>query len=67
MKLLICNFEIIHKLEKTNLINALLRWSDYKNDNIFVKHLLLTLQQKLTKIKSLNNFIFVTIRELYYI
>ncbi len=32
-----------------------------------MNHLLLTLQQKLTRIKSLNNFIFVAIRELYCI
>ncbi len=67
MKLLICNFEIAHRLEKTNLINASLRWSDYKNENISTNHLLLTLQRKLTKIKSLNSFIFVAIRELYCI
>ncbi len=67
MKLLICNFEIAHKSEKTNLIDASLRWSDYKSDNIFANHLLLTLQRKLTRIKSLNNFIFIVIRELYCI
>ncbi len=67
MKLLICNFEIAHKSEKTNSINASLRQSDYKNENISVNHLLLTLQRKLTRIESLNNFIFVAIRELYCI
>ncbi len=36
-------------------------------ENIFAKHLLLTLQRKLTKIKSLNNFIFIVIKELYCI
>ncbi len=67
MRLLICNFEITHRSEKTNLINASLRWSDYKSENIFANCLLLTLQRKLTRIKSLNNFIFVAIRELYCI
>jgi hypothetical protein len=67
MRLLICNFEIAHKSEKTNLINASLRWSDYKNENIFANYLLLTLHQKLTRIESLNSFIFVVIRELYCI
>jgi len=36
-------------------------------ENIFAKHLLLTLQRKLTKIKSLKNFIFIVIKELYCI
>ncbi len=67
MRLLICNFEIAHKSEKTNSINALSRQFDYKNENIFVNHLLLTLQRKLTRIESLNNSIFVAIRELYCI
>ncbi len=67
MKLLICNFEIAHKSEKTNSINASSRWFDYKNENISVNHLLLILQRKLTRIKSLNNFIFVAIREWYCI
>ncbi len=67
MRLLICNFEIAHKSEKTNSINASSRWSDYKSENIFANHLLLTLQRKLTRIKSLNSFIFVAIRELYCI
>ncbi len=67
MRLLICNFEIAHRSEKTNSINASLRWSDYKNENISANHLLLTLQRKLTRIESLNSFIFVAIRELYCI
>ncbi len=67
MKLLICNFEIAHKSEKTNSINASSKWSDYKSENISVNHLLLTLQQKLARIESLNSFIFVAIRELYCI
>ncbi len=67
IRLLICDFEIIHRSEKTNLIDASLRWSDYKSKNIFANHLLLTLQRKLTRIESLNNFIFVAIRELYCI
>ncbi len=67
MRLLICNFEIAHRSEKTNLINALSRQSDYKNENIFANHLLLTLQWKLTRIESLNSFIFIAIRELYCI
>ena len=67
MRLLICNFEIIHRSEKTNLINASSRWLNYKNENIFANHLLLTLQRKLTRIESLNSFIFVVIRELYCI
>ncbi len=67
MTLLICNFEITHKSEKTNLINASSRWSDYKNENIFANCLLLTLQRKLTRIESLNSFIFVAIEELYCI
>ena len=67
MRLLICSFEIMHKSEKTNSINALSRWSDYKSENISVNHLLLTLQRKLTRIKSLNSFIFVAIKELYCI
>ncbi len=67
MRLLICNFEIAYKSEKINSINASSRWSDYKNENISANHLLLTLQRKLTKIESLNSFIFVAIRELYCI
>ena len=67
MRLSICNFEIVYKSEKTNSINVSLRLSDYKSENIFANHLLLTLQRKLTKIKSLNSFIFVTIKELYCI
>ncbi len=67
MKLLICNFEIMHRSEKTNSINVSSRWSDYKNENISANCLLLTLQQKLTRMKSLNSFIFVAIRELYCI
>ncbi len=67
MRLLICNFEIAHKSEKTNSINALSRWSDYKNENIFANHLLLILQRKLARIESLNSFIFIMIRELYCI
>jgi len=65
MRLSICNFEIAHKSEKTNSINASSRWSDYKNENIFANCLLFTLQRKLTRIESLNNFIFVVIKELY--
>ncbi len=67
MRLLICNFEIAHKSEKINSINTSLKQFNYKNENIFAKHLLLTLQRKLTKIKSLNNFIFLTIKILYCI
>jgi len=67
MRLLICNFEIAHKSEKTNSINVSLRQFDYKNENIFANHLLLTLQRKLTKIESLNSFIFIVIKELYCI
>ncbi len=67
MRLSICNFEIAHKSEKTNSINVSSRWSDYKNENIFVNHLLLILQRKLARIKSLNSFIFIAIRELYCI
>jgi len=67
MRLSICNFEIAHRSEKTNSVNALLRWSDYKNENISANCLLLTLQRKLTRIKSLNSSIFVAIRELYCI
>ncbi len=67
MRLLICNFEIAHRSEKTNSINASSRWSDYKSKNIFANCLLLTLQRKLTRIESLNSFIFVAIRELYCI
>ncbi len=67
MRLLICNFEITHRSEKTNSINVSSRWSDYKSKNIFANYLLLTLQRKLTRIESLNNFIFIVIRELYCI
>ncbi len=67
MRLSICNFEIAHKSEKINLINASSRWSDYKNENISANCLLLILQRKLTRIESLNNFIFVAIKELYCI
>ncbi len=67
IKLLICDFEIMYKLNQINLINALLKWSDYKNKNISANYLLLTLQQKLTRIKSLNSFIFIVIRKLYCI
>ncbi len=67
MRLSICNFEIAHKSEKTNLIDVSSRWFDYKNENISANYLLLTLQRKLTRIESLNSFIFVAIRELYCI
>ncbi len=67
MRLLICNFEIAHKSEKTNSINVSSRWFDYKNENISANCLLFTLQQKLTRIENLNSFIFVAIRELYCI
>ncbi len=67
MRLLICNFEITHKSEKINSINASLRQFNYKNENISANHLLLTLQRKLTRIESLNSFIFIVIRELYCI
>ncbi len=67
MRLLICNFEIAHKSEKTNSINVSLKWFDYKNENISANCLLLTLQRKLTRIESLNNFIFIAIKELYCI
>ncbi len=67
MRLLICNFEIAHRSEKTNLINASSRWSDYKSENISANYLLLILQQKLTRIESLNSFIFIVIKELYCI
>ncbi len=67
MRLLICDFEIAHRSEKTNLINASSRWFNYKNENISANCLLLILQRKLTRIESLNSFIFITIRELYCI
>ncbi len=67
MRFSICNFEIMHRSEKTNSINASSRWSDYKNENISANCLLLTLQRKLTRIESLNSSIFVAIRELYCI
>ncbi len=67
MRLLICNFEIMHKSEKTNSINVSLRQFNYKSENISANHLLLILQQKLTRIESLNSFIFIAIRELYCI
>ncbi len=67
MRLSICNFEIAHRSEKTNSINASSRQSDYKSENIFANCLLLTLQRKLTRIESLNSFIFIAIRELYCI
>jgi hypothetical protein len=67
MQLLIWNFIIVYKSEKINSINASLKWFNYKVENIFANHLLLTLQQKLTRIKSLNNFIFIVIREIYCI
>ncbi len=65
IRLLICDFEITHRSEKINSINVSSRWFDYKNENISVNYLLLTLQRKLTRIESLNSFIFVAIRELY--
>ncbi len=67
MRLLICNFEIVHRSEKTNSINMSSRRFDYKNKNISANCLLFILQQKLTRIESLNNFIFIVIRELYCI
>jgi len=67
MKLLICNFEIAHRSEKINSINASSRQFDYKSENISANCLLLTLQRKLTRIESLNSFIFIVIRELYCI
>ncbi len=67
MRLLICNFEIMHKSEKTNLINVSSRQFNYKSENISANHLLLILQRKLTRIESLNSFIFIAIRELYCI
>jgi len=65
MQLLICNFIIAHKLEKTNSINLLSRQFNYKVENIFANCLLFTLQQKLIRIKSLNSFIFIAIRKIY--
>ncbi len=67
IRLLICNFKIAHKSEKINSINALSRQFDYKSENISANHLLLILQRKLTRIESLNSFIFVAIKELYCI
>ena len=67
MRLLICNFEIMHKSEKTNSIYESSRWSDYKNENISANCLLFTLQRKLTRIESLNSSIFISIRKLYCI
>ncbi len=67
MKLLICNFKIVYKSEKINSINASLRQFDYKNENISANYLLLILQWKLTRIESLNSFMFIAIKELYYI
>jgi len=57
----------MYKLEKINSINVLSRQFNYKIENISANHLLLTLQQKLTRIESLNNFIFIVIREIYCI
>jgi hypothetical protein len=65
MQLLICDFIIVHKSEKTNSIDALLRQFNYKVENISANCLLLTLQQKLTRIESLSSFIFIAIREIY--
>jgi len=67
MQLSICDFIIAHKSEKINLINASLKQFNYKVKNISANHLLLTLQQKLTRIESLSSFIFVAIREIYCI
>ena len=48
-------------------MQILLKLFNYKNKNISINHLLLTLQQKLTWIKSLNSFIFIAIKEMYCI
>jgi len=67
MQLLIYNFIIVHKSEKINSIDASSRQFNYKVENISANHLLLILQQKLTRIESLNSFIFVAIKEIYCI
>jgi len=54
-----------HKSEKMNSIDASLKQFNYKVENISANHLLLILQQKLIKIESLNNFIFVAIKKIY--
>jgi len=55
----------VHKSEKINLINVSSRQFNYKVENISANHLLLILQQKLTRIESLSSFIFIAIKEIY--
>ena len=43
MKLSIFNFFITHRLEKTNLVDILLRRSNYKSENESLNRLLSTL------------------------
>ena len=65
MRLSVHDFFIVHKSDKTNLTDASLRRSNYRNENTTINRFLLILQQKLTRIKSLNHFIFKVIRNVY--
>ena len=65
MKLFSFNFFISHRSSKINLANASFRRLDYKNKNQTINKILLILQQKLIKIKSLINLIFIVIRATY--
>ena len=65
MKLFVYNFIIFYKLNKIILINTLLKRLNYRNKNTAINYLLLTLQQKLTKIKNLNEFVFKIVRNVY--
>ena len=65
IKLLSYDFSIVYKLNKTNLINALFKRSNYYTENITINWLLLILQQKLIRIKNLNKLIFKVIKNIY--
>ena len=65
MKLLMFDFFITHRSEKTNPVDTSSRRPDYKSENESLNRLLLTLQQKLTAIEGLISLIFAVIRIAY--
>ena len=62
VKLVTFDFVIMHWLSKTNLINALLRCSDYcQNMSESIELLLLTLQRKLMTMSATLSIVLVTV------
>ena len=54
MKFAAYNFVILHHPEKSNSVNALLRWPDYQEKEQVMNHLLPSLQQKLAQAADLK-------------